>query len=122
MVTTEDREIELECVSENGKPAAEVHTHTQNKTKNISPFEIVYKLCLEGVHATDAHVSNVPFLVAKRQKRLFATWVLSIQKPGQKQNRLTASLDDVVISLPKSIICSSPHSNLKCRRFAGVFA
>lgn len=24
MVTTEDREIELECVSENGKPAAEV--------------------------------------------------------------------------------------------------
>lgn len=25
MVTTEDREIELECVSENGKPAAEVH-------------------------------------------------------------------------------------------------
>lgn len=26
MVTTEDREIELECVSENGKPAAEVLT------------------------------------------------------------------------------------------------
>lgn len=31
MVTTEDREIEFECVSENAKPAAEVyktHTHT----------------------------------------------------------------------------------------------
>lgn len=28
MVTTEDREIELECVSENGKPAAEVPIHT----------------------------------------------------------------------------------------------
>lgn len=27
MVTTEDREIELECVSENGKPAAEVHIY-----------------------------------------------------------------------------------------------
>lgn len=26
MVTTEDREIELECISENGKPAAEVPT------------------------------------------------------------------------------------------------
>lgn len=28
MVTTEDREIELECVSENGKPAAEVFIFT----------------------------------------------------------------------------------------------
>lgn len=33
MVTTEDREIELECVSENGKPAAEVQTHTQNRER-----------------------------------------------------------------------------------------
>ena len=31
MVTTEDREIELECVSENGKPAAEVQQQQQRK-------------------------------------------------------------------------------------------
>lgn len=32
IVTTEDREIEIECVSENGKPAAEVHTNTHRHT------------------------------------------------------------------------------------------
>lgn len=50
MVTTEDREIELECVSENGKPAAEVQQQRKHLISIIvyNKFSVAMRCELSG--------------------------------------------------------------------------
>lgn len=57
-MTTEDREIELECVSENGKPAAEVQQQQQNILFRLYTINFRLRCELSGVVWCGVHVSK----------------------------------------------------------------
>lgn len=74
------------------------HTHTHSK-------HITFEWYKWFVRATDAHVSNT--FVKARRKKVVCHMGVSAENVANAKH-FTGFLDDVVIALPKSIICSSP--------------
>lgn len=72
IVTTEDREIEIECVSENGKPAAEVHTNTHihtNTRVDANKLKLRINLCdmwIAGAHTLTDNVSQICICILRK--------------------------------------------------------
>lgn len=68
ILTTEEREIELECISENGKPAAEVYVYVYPSVFIVILFHSVVSIghkCYNNVNCTFNPSKNKWFIVLK---------------------------------------------------------